>query len=256
MALLLNVLALQLSVEKLSVRRIWLSLATVLILYLAIAVRGDQAFVAQRLASLAVFALVAVTRVLLHMRVHVMVRTDLVGGCLNRRGFEEEYAAAVSGAAQGGGRSLALIAIDVDHFKSVNDTHGHLAGDDVLRELGQLLVASVRGNDRVGRVGGEEFLVLLPDGDIQVAASLAERLRRRVEKHAFSTLPPATKVTISAGIAAERVTDDYSGSQLRARADAALYQAKRAGRDRVRLWAPGIRSNTTPPYQQQAAGTP
>ena len=176
-----------------------------------------------------------------------MVLTDPLTGCLNRRGFDQILQQAVSFAGRRGGE-IALMAIDIDHFKAINDTAGHLAGDAVLRDLADLLSRESRGGDVVARVGGEEFVVLLPGADIETAGVAAERLTTAVRDHSFRTARGRVQVTISVGIAAEQVTDAHVGGSLRARADEALYVAKRLGRDRVIMWAPGIRSNATPPW--------
>jgi len=176
-----------------------------------------------------------------------MVHTDPLTGCLNRRGFDQVLAQNVSAAARRNAQ-LSLLAIDLDHFKSINDTVGHLGGDAVLRELVELLTRCTRGGDVVARVGGEEFVVLLPDADNEMAGVLAERIIQMVRTHAFKKMRGGDRVTVSVGLASEQVTDAHIAGSLRARADEALYVAKRLGRDRVVMWAPGIRSNATPPW--------
>jgi len=176
-----------------------------------------------------------------------MVHTDPLTGCLNRRGFDQVLALNVSAAARRNAR-LSLLAIDLDHFKSINDTVGHLGGDSVLRELVELLTRCSRGSDVVARVGGEEFVVLLPDADNEMAGVLAERILQSVRGHLFRTIRGGHRITVSIGLASEHVTDAHIAGSLRARADEALYVAKRLGRDRVVMWAPGIRSNATPPW--------
>ena len=176
-----------------------------------------------------------------------MVSTDTLTGCLNRRGFDQVLHQNIAAALRRGGE-LALLAIDIDHFKAINDTVGHLAGDAVLRELAELLAQSSRGGDVVARVGGEEFIVLLPDTDTEMAGVAAERIMNNVRGHTFRTVRGRQKVTVSMGIASEQITDAHITGAMRARADEALYVAKRLGRDRVVMWAPGIRSNATPPW--------
>jgi diguanylate cyclase (GGDEF)-like protein len=176
-----------------------------------------------------------------------MVMNDPLTGCLNRRGFDQALEQTVSRAGRRGGY-LAVLAIDIDHFKAINDTIGHLGGDAVLREVAGILSRSSRGGDVVGRVGGEEFVILLPDADSEMAGVVAERVRESVRGHTFQTSRGGITVTVSVGIASEQVTDAHAGRALRARADEALYVAKRLGRDRVVMWAPGIRSNATPPF--------
>ncbi|HKH92906.1 MAG TPA: GGDEF domain-containing protein, partial [Gemmatimonadaceae bacterium] len=141
---------------------------------------------------------------------------------------------------------LALLALDLDHFKQINDRFGHLVGDEVLYEVATMITESVSEEGVVARMGGEEFTVLLPWADAEAAGAVAERIMIRLRGRQCRALPPGTTVTISIGIAAERITDVNIGPALRARADEALYAAKRSGRDRVLLWASGVRSNATP----------
>jgi diguanylate cyclase (GGDEF)-like protein len=178
-----------------------------------------------------------------------MVHTDPLTGCLNRRGFDQVIAQTMAAASRRGGE-LSILAIDIDHFKTINDTRGHLVGDAVLREVVEVLTRSSRGGDIVGRVGGEEFVILLPDTDTETAGVVAERITSSVRNHKFRAPLGEEPVTVSVGIACEQVTDAYIGGSLRARADEALYVAKRLGRDRVVMWAPGIRSNSTPPWTE------
>lgn len=176
-----------------------------------------------------------------------MVLADPLTACLNRRGLDQVLNQAVSSASRYGGE-VALLAIDIDYFKTINDTFGHLAGDAVLRELAELLAQSSRGGDVVARVGGEEFVVLLPGADIETAGVVAERVLKTVRAHSFRTVRGHQQITVSIGIACEHVRDGHVAGSLRARADEALYVAKRLGRNRVVMWAPGIRSNATPPF--------
>ena len=174
-----------------------------------------------------------------------MVLADPLTGCLNRRGLEQVLNQAVSSASRHDGE-VALLAVDIDHFKSINDMSGHLAGDAVLRELAGLLSQSSRGGDVVARVGGEEFVILLPGADSETAGVVAERVTSMVRANSFRTARGHHRVTVSIGIACEQVRDKHVAGALRARADEALYVAKRLGRNRVVMWAPGIRSNATP----------
>jgi len=131
------------------------------------------------------------------------------------------------------GRPLGVVLADLDHFKAVNDTHGHLAGDEVLRQAARRMLEAVRPYDTVGRYGGEEFLVVLPGCDADASAGLAERLRRRVAAEPMDC-GLAVDVILSLGAAGTgggpQAAD--AGSLMRA-ADRALYRAKGAGRDRV-----------------------
>ena len=127
--------------------------------------------------------------------------------------------------------SLALIMADVDRFKDINDRHGHLAGDAVLREASRRLRASLRGSDAVGRYGGEEFVIVAPECTIADATRLAERFREAISAQPIHVASGALTVTMSFGVA---VTKDMEQSgQLLKAADKALYKAKEAGRDRV-----------------------
>jgi two-component system cell cycle response regulator len=130
--------------------------------------------------------------------------------------------------------SAAVLLFDVDHFKQVNDTHGHDAGDDVLRELAARTIKSVRSVDLAVRWGGEEFLVVMPETDLANAAAVAERLRAAVAKDSFTVRSSGEKlaVTISVGVAAAIPGGDHR-DQLLKRADDALYSAKLTGRNRV-----------------------
>jgi diguanylate cyclase (GGDEF)-like protein len=121
--------------------------------------------------------------------------------------------------------------IDLDHFKSINDTLGHAAGDAVLKHFAALGPRGLRGIDTFGRFGGEEFLLVLPGTERPGALAVAERMRAAAEATAFPGLPPERRVTISIGVATY-VRGEETGTLL-ARADKALYQAKGAGRNRV-----------------------
>jgi len=135
------------------------------------------------------------------------------------------------------GEPVSLAVIDIDHFKEINDTYGHQAGDKVLTTLAQLLVARIRGTDFVARYGGEEFVVILPGADAPAALEVTEELRRAVESCGFHFRGMPVSVTISAGVAAFAGND--VPEQVFARADAALYQAKAGGRNCTVLEARG-----------------
>ncbi|AFU44816.1 diguanylate cyclase [Acidovorax sp. KKS102] len=158
----------------------------------------------------------------------LQARTDALTGLLNRRGFETQMAFAVA-LARRSSRPLSLITVDVDHFKRVNDTYGHEAGDEVLRRLARTLESRLRGSDVVARLGGEEFVALLPDTDLNGAQSIAHAL---VTAMAEQQDPVVGTITVSAGVATMRGADDNGAAMLR-RGDAALYEAKGQGRNRV-----------------------
>lgn len=130
------------------------------------------------------------------------------------------------------GNCFALVLFDVDHFKRINDTYGHLAGDEVLRRLGALVKMRVRTNDIVARMGGEEFAVILPEAGLGGGLSLAEKIRKLVESERFTHNGVVIPVTVSLGVAAYEPTLP-NGEALISRADARLYEAKRSGRNRV-----------------------
>ncbi|MHB1176589.1 MAG: GGDEF domain-containing protein [Sulfuriferula sp.] len=130
-------------------------------------------------------------------------------------------------------RPVSLLMLDIDHFKHVNDTYGHLTGDAILRGLSELLGQQLRAIDRVCRYGGEEIAVILPEIDPGTASSIAERLRACVETHLFEA-NATVHITISIGVASSP-TDGDSADSLVAAADAALYAAKRSGRNRVNI---------------------
>jgi diguanylate cyclase (GGDEF)-like protein len=175
-----------------------------------------------------------------------LVNADPATGCLNRRGFAIQMDRAIAEARRRQG-DVALLAVDLDHFKQINDRFGHLVGDEVLYEIATMLSEAVSEEGVVARMGGEEFTVLLPWADAEAAGAVAERMMTKLRTRGCLALPQGTPVTMSIGIAAERIVSSDAGSALRARADEALYAAKRSGRDRVLLWAPGVRSHATPP---------
>ena len=158
--------------------------------------------------------------------------TDGLTGLHNRRYMESHMATLVEQAAARA-KPLAVLVLDLDYFKSVNDTYGHDAGDDVLREFSERLKKSIRGIDLACRYGGEEFVVVMPDTDMTVAGMVAERLRRRIAGEPFNVGKQAQTidVTISIGMAA-LLPGDNAAAILK-RADQALYRAKRDGRNRV-----------------------
>jgi diguanylate cyclase (GGDEF)-like protein len=132
------------------------------------------------------------------------------------------------------GRPLAVAMADLDHFKRVNDRHGHLAGDALLRQVSQILSGSLRGTDWIGRYGGEEFLLVLPETGLAGAAAFAEKIRGRVEEMSLPVEDgPPIRATVSIGLAALDGERKLTARDLIAEADRALYEAKNAGRNRV-----------------------
>ena len=155
-------------------------------------------------------------------------------GLYNRRFLEEsaqrEVLRATRQQANGIGDGLALLMIDIDHFKQVNDEHGHPVGDLVLQNIARILDENTRKVDTVGRWGGEEFLIICPGANIEGTVQLAEKLRECIARH---ELPVVGHKSASFGVSAYQ-PDDHANS-LVARADAALYVAKHGGRNRVEV---------------------
>jgi len=158
--------------------------------------------------------------------------TDALTGLHNRRYMETHMSGLVEQALSRG-HPLAVLVLDIDHFKSINDAHGHDAGDEVLREFALRVRKSIRGIDLACRYGGEEFVVFMPETDLAAATAVAERLRRRIASEPFPIRERAQgiNVTISIGIAALGADDD--AASVIKRADQALYRAKHNGRNRV-----------------------
>jgi two-component system cell cycle response regulator len=162
-----------------------------------------------------------------------MAITDALTGLFNRRYMESHLGTLVEQAAARG-KPIAVLIVDIDYFKAVNDTHGHDAGDDVLREFALRIRKSIRNIDLACRYGGEEFVIVMPETDMAVATMVAERLRRRIANEPFAIQQGARNLdmTISIGIAALAGATDNAAAILK-RADTALYRAKRDGRNRV-----------------------
>ena len=158
---------------------------------------------------------------------------DQLTGLYNRRYMTNQLQQFMHRAVVGN-KPLSIMMLDIDHFKHINDSHGHQAGDEVLQEIANRLRQNVRPMDVVCRPGGEEFLVILPDTPGDLACAAAERVRRSVASEAFSVLGNSRQVsvTISAGVSTLTGSDDTM-AELMGRADTALYQAKSAGRNRV-----------------------
>jgi diguanylate cyclase (GGDEF)-like protein len=156
----------------------------------------------------------------------------------NRRSLEAHLNGAVEAFARAG-TPLALMMIDVDHFKDVNDTHGHQAGDDVLRALARIVnTHAVRSGGFAARYGGEELMVVLQDLDLDRAAALAEELRAEVERYDFrirtNGVLEETPINFTVSVGVARLKVGWGAAELIGAADAAMYQAKRAGRNQVR----------------------
>lgn len=161
-----------------------------------------------------------------------MAVVDTLTGLNNRRFFETNYTACVDQAARKG-KPLSLLLLDIDFFKKVNDTHGHDAGDQILKLFAARVRRVVRVGDLICRLGGEEFAILMPDTSLDIATKVAERVRGTVENDLFTFAPdkPPIRITASIGLA-ERGGGDNPETLMR-RADSALYQSKDRGRNRV-----------------------
>jgi len=166
-----------------------------------------------------------------HEEIYRLMTVDGLTQIHNKRYFEEMLEREVSRCARYG-RSFSLILFDIDHFKLVNDTHGHLAGDAVLRRLGTLMRTRVRRDDVLARVGGEEFAVILPEVGLEGAVGLARKMNALIDDSRFEFENTAMDITISLGVATwqEGMT---VGDELVKRADEKLYEAKDSGRNRV-----------------------
>jgi diguanylate cyclase (GGDEF)-like protein len=173
-----------------------------------------------------------------HQKLEKLAVTDKLTGVVNRLGLDEAFKAEM---AQEGGdsRALAVILTDIDKFKSVNDSHGHLVGDMLLQEFTAVLGRGVRETDILGRWGGEEFLILCPQTNLEQVSRLAEQLRAAVQAHAFSVVGSKTS---SFGVAALR--EGETADALMKRVDDALYRAKRGGRNRVCSESPNVTGQT------------
>ncbi|HSN39896.1 MAG TPA: GGDEF domain-containing protein [Burkholderiales bacterium] len=184
------------------------------------------------------------------MRINLLERetvTDPVTGVFNRRYLDRRLSKEVASARRYG-LPLSILLLDIDHFKQINDRHGHQAGDRVLAALGEIVAGELREPDVLVRYGGEEFLVITPHTPLRDAADVAERLRKRIESHDFNLANAPggiyrIKVTASIGVASLGDGVDTS-ERLVHNADANLYRAKQEGRNRVIAGTPGATMNT------------
>ncbi|WP_132945195.1 diguanylate cyclase [Tumebacillus sp. BK434] len=168
------------------------------------------------------------------MRVHTELRetaeTDFLTGLQNRRMLDRTMEEQLTIAARSDGE-LSVALIDIDHFKQVNDSYGHEAGDEVLQQVAQLIQNNVRSYDRVGRYGGEEFMIVFPHLGKQAASEIAERVRIAIEEEEIVTSQGYhVRVTVSIGVATH---EESRGDRMKTKADERLYQAKQRGRNRT-----------------------
>jgi len=190
------------------------------------------------LVRLSIFVFGAVTLHRLHRLLNLersLARTDSKTGVFNARAFTEALDAELVRSRRTG-RPFALVFLDLDHFKALNDRFGHAAGDELLRELGHLLARSVRGNDVVGRLGGDEFALLLTEADEEQARSALDRIQLEIRSTLTQMQWSAEiRVTASLGAIMHRCGTDVTSSVLLKEADALMYEAKQLGRDRLLL---------------------
>ena len=163
----------------------------------------------------------------------LVASTDAKTDVLNTSGWYREAESAIERTAKSGAYCVAVLMIDLDHFKRINDRHGHLAGDTVLRRVAQTISAQVRSTDVVGRFGGEEFVVLVPRASTEEITAIAERIRRAVDELVIEIPagPPVTGVSVSVGVAVTATRGPVD--ELLHSADEAMYRAKQRGRNRV-----------------------
>ncbi len=169
--------------------------------------------------------------------VKTMAIYDTLTALYNRRYMEERLMAETQKAFYSGS-SLSLVMVDIDHFKKVNDTFGHTAGDQVLKEIASLLKNSTRKKDTVARYGGEEFILILPEAGLEETVMIAERIRKQIENTPFEVSQTQLHLTISLGISNFPNHHARSKDDLIKMADHALYEAKRGGRNRVCVYHP------------------
>lgn len=168
-------------------------------------------------------------------RVELLASVDELTQVWNRRTVDRFVDEEAQRAARSGG-PFCIAMLDLDHFKAVNDTWGHPVGDQVLKLFAATAAGTVRAIDKLGRYGGEEFVLLLPGTPLDGGLAITERVRARVEAAPWSDIKPGLAVTVSAGVALGQAGEPLA--DLMARCDAALYEAKHAGRNRVAAWRP------------------
>jgi diguanylate cyclase (GGDEF)-like protein len=180
---------------------------------------------------LALLGLLAVRQVGKLRRLHLQAMTDELTGLANRRSilaFLDEQ----THNARRRDEPLSVVALDVDRFKSINDVHGHDGGDRALAAVARLAGSALRGSDRVGRIGGEEFLLVLPGANAEIAAEIAERTRLAIAAASFDDISSCLRISVSLGVSSWAGGKDSVNAMIK-RADEALYRAKQGGRNRV-----------------------
>ncbi len=203
--------------------------------------------------TIALITSVVITSATVLKQQELLAKTDGLTGLPNRTHLLQRVQELLTG--DPGPRTLGFFLFDIDHFKKYNDTNGHLPGDELLKELSQILRENIREDELVARWGGEEFLMVMPNVDREEALRAAGRIRRLIAATAFphAEKQPSGRVTVSGGVAVWPMDSDDVDTLLRL-ADEALYAAKRAGRDRVCAWAPaGLGSDGEKERVQRAA---
>lgn len=169
-----------------------------------------------------------------HEEIYRLMTTDSLTGAYNKRYFEKELRRGIYRLIRYK-RPLSMVMMDIDHFKNVNDEYGHLAGDRVLAQLGDLILSIIRHEDTFCRYGGEEFALLLPETGIVGAADIANRIREKIELAAFEYDNVVFDVTVSGGVAEANITNIVEPEDLVRAADKQLYAAKNAGRNCIKV---------------------
>ncbi len=185
----------------------------------------------------------AIRNVLEHSRMKDLAMRDGLTELYNRRVFDETLAQKVKCSDM---RPVSLLIIDLDNFKRVNDTYGHQAGDQVLKTFGKILKESCRGNDLVARFGGEEFAIILSQTKAATAHVIAQRIRNRLEKTAFTFDDHQLQMTASIGLATCNGGNSIFTSNLVKQADRALYQAKKTGKNKVCVFPDDLLKDVQP----------
>ena len=185
-----------------------------------------------------------------HRQMRKLIDIDALTGAASRRNFVKQLENELR-RAQRYHSNLCLLMLDIDHFKHVNDTHGHPVGDEVLREFVVLCKSALRSHDLLGRLGGEEFAVMLPHTDLDGARCVAEKLRLAIAGAAIRTAKGDISITVSVGVAISQPNEE-DGTRLTVRADNALYTAKQSGRNRVCVEQSPCSAVAQSPLGQQA----
>jgi diguanylate cyclase (GGDEF)-like protein len=178
----------------------------------------------------------------LQKKILSLANTDELTGLINRRHFFEIFERELLQAKMKG-QSLTIVMVDIDHFKYTNDTYGHLAGDEILKQMGKILLENTYPLDITARYGGEEFIILMPDTSPEQAAKAAEKLRQVIDDYQWNIQGNEITVTISAGLFAANSKDIRSLEDVIKKADKAMYAAKQRGRNRLIKWS-DIETNT------------